>query len=215
MVAYNRVVFEGLVGSGGEIWSCGVNFGPQTGDLVLLPQDLNVWAAAIVAGPIFNLPAGLSNGLSSGGRFTGVKTYYYADHTGPATAVGEALATKVGTGNLNLPLSTCCVATLRTPLSGRRNRGRIYWPALGYDILGAGTFDPDTWSDFAFDMAEFLEGVAQAAQPLALLQPVVLSKVAGTVTDVTSVVADNAPDSQRRRDEGLNVIYSNAPYPPP
>lgn len=215
MPDYNRVVISGTLGEGSEIWSCGVNFAPDSGPTVQSPTDLGQWAAAIVAGPVTNLPAALGNGLSSSGEITEVSTYFYADIGTPAISVGTAGASKAGSGTGALPLSTACVATLLTALSGRRYRGRLYWPAIGWQVDPDGSFDGTIWTPFAEDVAEFLEGVATAAPGATDLRPVVVSVAGGFVTPVTSIRADDLPDTQRRRDESLTPTYQVSPYPAP
>lgn len=215
MPGYNRVVISGTLGDGAEIWSVGVNFFPDDGPLVQDPSDLGQWAAAIVAGPVAAMPAALTNGLSSSGRVTEVSCYFYADIGDPAISVGTATANKVGTGSGTMPLSTACVATLLTALAGRRYRGRLYWPAVGWECDPDGSFDSTLWEPFSEDVSEFLEGLATSAPGATDLRPAVVSQAGGFITPVISVRSDDSPDTQRRRDEGLVPNVEVSPYPVP
>lgn len=214
MVDYNRVVVSGTLGGGADIWSCGFNFAPDIGPMVIAPEDLTAWAEAIATSITTLFPAALSNGLSSDGMVTLISCYYYADHTGPATSVGVADSTRTGSGSTTLPLSTACVASLRTALSGRRYRGRIFWPAVGWEVDPDGTFDATIWGPFTEDVAEFMGQIADAAPLATDLRPVVLSVAGGFVTPVTSITADNGPDTQRRRDDDVADATQSSPYPP-
>lgn len=211
MVERHQVMIDGtLGGSGQERWCVGMHFRAGPEGRVSDPGELQEWAEAIAGWLSTATLPGLKNLLSSSGRITQVRAYYYND-TGPAQAVGTAiLGTPIsGTGTAARPPQCAHVFTLVTGLAGRRYRGRFYWPAL------AGAFDGTTLKGAppgtaAAEAALILGTLGTLAASTGVLDPVVYSKVADEVTQVTAVRVGDVIDTQRRRRDNLVEIYTTA-----
>lgn len=203
MVEFTRAVLSGTLASGAEIWSCGMNFVSETDTPIVLPVDLNVWAANIDIQMDTTLAGALGSALSSQGRLTGISTYYYPSAVGPAQSVGGFTTSTSGLSTARNPLQTSVVGSLRTPLSGRSYRGRMYWPMIGTTVETTGRISGATAQALATAFVDLLEGVAGASPVFANLAPAVISATRDEGTLVTSVDVGDVPDTQRRRSQGL------------
>lgn len=128
-------------------------------------------------------------------RFTKIRSYTYASGF-PATAIGEADFAASGTGSTPSPWQMSIVATLRTGLAGRQNRGRMYFPATGIGVGTNGYLSGGIDVDLAPAVAQLLDA-ANDVETLASV--VVVSQTATAAHPVTAVSVDNKPDIQRRR----------------
>lgn len=136
--------------------------------------------------------------LTDRGAYTEVRAYYYdgtapgATHTGAAPITGGE-----GLGDVQYnPLQSCAVMTLRTGYAGRSNRGRMYLPATGIQLLNSATFATADLQGLVTEVAAFLTACATDG---GIGAPVVVSQRRGSYQTITAVDADYRPDVQRRR----------------
>jgi len=209
MVARNRIVLTGRGGTSvNEPWSVGLHYALADGGAVSGQPALQAWAVGIAT----ILEAGetdytaLTSMMSEAMSINRVDVYEYGE-TGPAIAQGVAQFSWSGTGTIRGPLSTCCVIRHDTAVVGRSFRGRTYWPAAGVTISTGGKLS--LVGGVATEFAELLNDIA-GASPDPLTVPVVYSPTRNQVTSVTTVRAGDAPDTQRRRDDGLAEIFQTA-----
>jgi hypothetical protein len=136
--------------------------------------------------------------LSSGGSFDEVQVYHYVGTTGPADYIGTAAIGQAGEGtsSTQLPIQVALVTTLETGLSGRRRRGRMYWPCTNAVLVGHQVSQADI-ALLSSGVAEMFNVMNAAAGPGIC---VVLSQVGtGSAARITRVSCDSEPDVQRRR----------------
>lgn len=212
MPGYLRMSFEGTLASGQEAWSTSCNFnllgsgGPDEG-------DLNAWCQEVADDLGTLVTSQLSNLLSLQGKITAIKAYYYTAIGSPATIVGAASANFTGGATPSMPLQTAMVFSLKTPLAGRRNRGRMYWPAQGAGVMSGGRFSSSDHTGAPPDLVLLLAGVCGRWPGIGTIEPAVVSAAGNTVTPVTSISVGDVPDTQRRRRDNLVEQYATAQYP--
>jgi len=133
-----------------------------------------------------------------------IKGYFYPTGGPTATYIAERIVTAatVGTGTGTNPLYTCMVLGLRTGLSGRTNRGRMYLPATGAPLDTAHRFASADAAFVCNNVATFFTNINAITSP-AIPQVIVLSQKLGTFQTVTDVTADSKPDVQRRRENRM------------
>lgn len=211
MVARNQVFLDGRFGTAGtEGWTIGLNYAGPAGEVETDPADLGDWAQAIADYLESATLAGLDNLLSSSGRITRVRTYYYSG-PGPAVAAGTAALSpaRVGSGTASKPPQCSAAFTLLTGLAGRRYRGRFYWPCL------AGGFTGDTLklsipATAAQDAAAMMNAIGASVPGAVDLNVQVYSAVGDFLTPVNQVRIGDVIDTQRRRREALVEGYITA-----
>jgi hypothetical protein len=150
-------------------------------------------AAIIAASPFTGFRSQLAGLMSGDDSFEALDLYYY-DGSGAAVAHGHATGHIVGTGGGNHPKQCSAVMTLRSSLSSRSGRGRMYLPATGVVVIAGGEMthgDIDNTVDF---LAVWFGALAAGG-----FVPVVLSQKLSASNAVTRVDADYVPDTQRRR----------------
>lgn len=128
-----------------------------------------------------------------------VRVYAYLNGGPAASAIGEhAIAGAAGTGTgTALPLQVSMCVTLRTPMPGRRHRGRMYLPFLSGTAMNGHQFVQGICTSIAQSTADFFEAVKDAIQ--AGGNATIVSQAGTTHTNVSSVAVDSRPDVQRRR----------------
>lgn len=98
------------------------------------------------------------------------------------------------------PVDTCLVASLRTNFVGRSRRGRMYLPfhevCTSAGMIGTGDPTPTATAVAAMLSGVNADGFGNVA---------VVSQVLSTPEPVTSVVVDNKPDVQRRRENRISA----------
>lgn len=146
-----------------------------------------------------------------------VSLYYYAtDPRSPATIVGHRLITDLaGTSSSSMPLQTACCVTVHTGFSGASNRGRMYMPASGTNTAACrfqGSF-VDQMASLAGYLLEHGQGQIIAHSARTQADPIVFSPKNGTGRRVTTLSADNKPDTQRRRAMNESPTYSSVYTP--
>lgn len=135
--------------------------------------------------------------LSPDCEITAYDQYGYTALPGPAIAHGHADLAIVGTGPASHPYQVAAVTTLRTGTPGRSGRGRMYWPASGAGIAGAGLFggDLNTLTD---KLALLFTAISSGGD-----HACVVSLTDSVTRPITSVDNDQVPDTQRRRTNKL------------
>lgn len=153
--------------------------------------------AALLANPLPFL--GMMN--ASGG-VDEIRVYSYPSGGPAAATVHSAAVNAVGTSTGATQASqSCLVATLLTGLLGRRNRGRMYLPAVNVQLDGTtGLLTTPTAAAVSAAMGTFFTDVNNIAlggggNPVVS----VVSQTASNVEQVTQVGVDNRIDIQRRR----------------
>lgn len=120
-------------------------------------------------------------------------------------------------GTAKHPAQTAVVASLQSGRPGASYRGRVYLPLLALSP-NLGRVSPGDTAAASTAFAAFLRDCGQAAQSFGAavpfdVVPVVASPSKSASTRITSVRVGNRFDSQRRRAEGQEEIYSVAPVP--
>lgn len=215
MPRYLRFTISGTLASGTEEWSTTCHFQDPNQIAPSEPQDLQGWADNCATDIGLLVTSQLKNGLSITGAIRRIDTYEYEDIGEPASLQGGAVLNYAGSATAVNPLPTSMVGSLRTGLPGRRYRGRMYWPAVGLQLTVGGRFSTSDATGAPPDFAEMLEGISTRWPATGAPVPVVVSKVGGVVTPVTSIQVGDVPDTQRRRRDALVETYSTSAYPPP
>lgn len=141
---------------------------------------------------------------------TKVSVYHYAAGGSQASGQAEQAVNIPGTrATPGSPLSTSVVVTTLTGAPGRSNRGRMYLPFVGLMGLDGRLADPTAAQRMAQAVAAFLGAIRGDGDGFT---PVVVSTTHTAAKTITSVRADDVPDSQRRRDESLvaSQVYNVA-----
>lgn len=209
-----RIVFSGDMPNG-EIWSTG--FWMQ-GDAPTSAAEAN--ALALLAYDEFSATDGsggmyatLVNLMNAATSWNQVNVYVYPTGGPTATFVGQYILPTVALGSATAhnPNQVALVITLRTGLSGRSHRGRMYLPATGVPMAADGQVSQATidavvnaWAAAFSDWNGASEG-----------KIVVVSTKLTASTPVSVVSADSRADIQRSRanSEAILRTYSYAVTP--
>lgn len=195
----SRVAVVGTI-SGTETfeWGFWVSLAPTS------QTDNDALASSIASTFTLNAYPSLKGLIRAGDAYTAIKVYSYPSGGPRASYISTAtLGTSPGNGAGSLPAQVCMVVTTETGAAGRRNRGRIYLPATGAQLVGGGTFQNTQVDAGVGGIAALFTSLA-AGQPV----PVVVSQVGTSKRTIVAVHADNKPDIQRRRGKGIVSGYS-------
>lgn len=205
------VRFRGTLINQNQSWSYGLRWVGTTPPTL---ANLQAIAAALVAGaPAQNMASLMSATTGIGCVATGVDVYYYPTYPGKASVSASADYSPFrgpSTGD-NMPSQCSLVVSLRTAVTGRSGRGRVYLPftrvaqletsgQVGFSILPAVA---DAWKGFADSVVGALNGVLPGYQG-----PYVVSGTHGVANAVTQYVIDSKVDTQRRREDKLPANYT-------
>lgn len=129
-----RIVFSGDL-PGGEIWSSGF-WMTSTGvhdNNTANAQAFIITATLNSADPSGGMRIAATKLWNAGIRWLKTNAYHYVTGAPTADFVGEYVlpTPRAGTVNSGMPNQICAVLSLRTGLSGRSHRGRMYLPAGG------------------------------------------------------------------------------------
>lgn len=194
-----RVVISGTA-PGGEIFETGFWLFGTGWDTRVEIQNL---ADAVAASWQTTARLPLCALISHDTEYTNCKVYYYRAGGPTATFVGErALTSGLGSGPGQIPLYTCMVATLRTGISGRSYKGRMYLPAAGVSLDTDHRFPASKASDACDGLAAWFNAINAFAAPLESTVSVV-SQFLTAHNDVNEVSIDSKPDVQRRRENKM------------
>lgn len=202
----SKVQIYGTLLGGQEIFETGYWIGQAPGS----DADSNTLAEELAADFELNGWPSMQDTLKSGDYWRGVKLYSYPTGGPRATHIGlYALPTPLaGDGAGEHPLQTCLVTTLLTGFAGRRNRGRMYWPARGADIQG-GKFTQAMVDKVVQGWAAHFTSVNNTSRG-----PVVVVSPTGSARrDATLTKGDDLPDIQRRRANKLTASYTHQSAP--
>lgn len=202
-----HAVFGGSL-PGGEVWESGfwIAGAAPTTNAEATGQAEQVWGVITSSDASGAMRITMASIVASGSTLEYAKVYSYPSGGTIAAHIGEFSGTPVGGGRSTiLPDQSCCVVSLRSDSSGRRNRGRMYLPGNG-NTLTAG-------ADFATaDVDAVCAGWAtafsdwNAAGDNGVIS--VVSRVGGgSHVPVTSCVVDSKPDIQRRRANKKTVAH--------
>lgn len=193
-----------LVGTapGGEIFETG--FWMKVNSALTL-SNVNDLATDLAAkfGSTARLP--LAKLIYSDTTYRSVKVYGYPSGGPTATYVGEdSINGGGGSGPGTMPLYVCMVASLRTGVSGRSYRGRMYLPANGAQLAVSHRWEGTLAADACNGLAAFFQAINGSDTP-AGAQVVTLSQKLGTWLEVNEVSVDAKPDVQRRRENKMDA----------
>jgi len=194
---YQRVVIKGT-GIGAEIWQTGFwtqNVTPPTTQAAL-QTDCNAIAAFVDT-----WWTTVKAQCYSSYALTEVDMYQYVapSHTASLQAASPRSAVAGTISVQGAPIDTCCVVSLRSAVPGRANRGRMYVPMhtglTGSTGCWAGT--PST------SVGTATKALMTSVAGYSGYVPIVVSRTHSTWQPLASLVTDNKPDVQRRRENRL------------
>lgn len=192
------MVFFGRL-PGGEIWEAGfwMAGGLPSSDDAAQAQAQLVLAVFVSESDPPVIPELQANWWNAQTFLDGMRCYAYPTGGPSATYSGEyRLPSPLQGASANrVPNQVAVVASLRTGASGRKNRGRIYFPATGANFSATAQYGPGNVSTLAGDIAAaFADLDASSAGT-----PSVVSFAGSAHRPITSVVIDTRADIQRRR----------------
>lgn len=126
------------------------------------------------------------------------------------SSVFELKTPLVGTTVKSAPPELAVAVTMRTPILGRRGRGRVYVPAIGLDQINPdGTVLPTGASRFAAGVSQFVEAVRDVMGTDYLYRVVTTSAASDKYVLPQTVSVGDLFDVQRRRQAQVDENYTN------
>lgn len=215
MAPYNTIRISGTL-PGGEVWSVNPKFAIVGGGAVDDYQILLGWASSVAGLNGGNvLPTNMRAILSTVGAVTSIRAEYYGESGRLDVAAEFVLSSPVaGTGTASKTFSDALCVSLLSGRPGRSYRGRLYFPALAIQ-LAAGTLRiaPATTQTYATEVATYLDAIADAVGAGATVRPMIVSQTRNVNTQISAVRVGDVLDTQRRRRDALQELYSSAPVP--
>lgn len=193
-------VISGTMASGIQDFSTGLWFNPNFSDIVGQSElDDTLLAINDQMLPAF-MDGQVTKLWTASDQWNATRLYYYPANTRVASLVSEYNITPIpGTGTANLPKETSLVVSLRTSVPGRSGRGRMYFPACGNSLNSVGLINPlDSTHGLAAALLTAFNALNAAA-----INPIVASFSKSNYHAVRTLVIDNKPDTQRRRQDKL------------
>lgn len=202
-------------------WSVGIAFcSPSGGDpfgnlsTVSAQSALETWVDNLQDNLVQDLGSQLTDWISQSGRLKFVRASRVGTD-GRETAVADLqLGFPInGTQQAVNAAQAAVVLSLQSGRPGASYRGRVYWPALGAPLT-SGRLNGANCLQGAQGLAGFLTAAGSAAQGFGGTGGVVAGVVStrrNLISPVTSVRVGNRLDTQRRRAEGEQEVYSVAP----
>jgi hypothetical protein len=205
-----KIVLRGTQ-AGDQTWSTAFWATVASGSAIT-GTNIGPLAVAIEAGPLNTFATFCKNHIwSSITTYEGATVYYYPDGSIHAEYVGIADATSIaGSETPYQPALLSMVQSLRTPLSGRSYRGRMYVPASGVGVNSTAQWPDDIIGDMATATAAMLSTFNTAdysAHGLAGQGACIASFTTGGVVPITTVEVDSKPDTQHRRQDKLLALF--------
>lgn len=205
-------------------WSIGLNVSnsvgsdPFAGGTLDVQGALEDWATNVKnlnSGAI--LPAQMARALGTQTKIDFVRTARIgADGKESAVALIQLGTAIAGQGDPVHDAQTAIVVSLLTGRPGGSNRGRIYLPAQGVP-LADGRASANFTSQLATAAGTWVQSIGDAANnfsgPATQDTSVCIASSKGFLAVVTSVRVGNRLDSQRRRAESQDEVYSSAVVP--
>jgi hypothetical protein len=197
LAQFQRVVLHGT-GVGSEIWQTG--FSVVSSSPPISQASLQVQCDALVS-PVTTWWNAIKANISTSFTLTGISMYAYSYPT--TTALFQAESAPINsagtlTGN-GSPIDTALVISLRTGVPGRSQRGRMYVPFHGPITVATGLLAGATAT--AYNTAT--KALFDTANGLTTNTVSVISRTHGSYEKVKTLLADNKPDVQRRRENRL------------
>jgi len=197
LAQFQKVVLHGT-GPGSELWQTG--FCVVSSSPPISQASLQVQCDALVS-PVTTWWNAIKGKISTAYTLQGISMYAYSFPTPTALFQAESAAiaspgTLTGTGS---PIDTCLVVSLRTGIPGRSQRGRMYLPCHEGATVTTGMLASATATLYNTSTKALFD----TANTLTTNKVVVVSRTHGSYETVKSLVADNKPDVQRRRENRL------------
>lgn len=205
-----KVVLRGTINSN-QTWSTGCYFISNEAGQQISPAEAATLATDLVQAAKNWWGTGPSHICNVATDFSGLTVYGYNPTSEKAYVVGEAsgIDATPGQSNTNLPALVALVTSLRTGISGRSYRGRVYSPMTGANLGNDGRVQgPDcdrvnnAWHVFLNACSAALVGGGLPAAT-----PAVASFTKGFLTPITDLITDNVPDTQHRREDKIGYSY--------
>lgn len=116
-----------------------------------------------------------------------------------------------GAGSATMPAETSVAVTMRTPILGRRGRGRVYVPGLSSTALDpAGTVESTAAQIFGTGVSTFITDVRDNMGGVQLYRVIVTSAKSQRYVLPLTVSVGNLFDVQRRRQAQVDETYLHA-----
>lgn len=210
MVAFFRAHIDGSLFDGVERFSTSFAL-ERIGDAGIIPTAMRDWC-----NDLMNLlqtadpgASALRAMLSSRGRIDRVRLYYYPNSGVPALFSAESTAAAInGTSTAAFPPQCALTISLLTGVSGKRFRGRMYWPHIGGALTTAGKSSLAAQS-LTNNIAATLGLVNQFGQ-IGIGSVGVHSAASNTITLVNQVSIGDVIDTQRRRRDDMVEVRTTA-----
>jgi hypothetical protein len=199
-----------------EVWSVNPVFDPTfefPGSV-----DQSALDAAALAIATRTIPATLRAAMSTNAATTAARLEVREDSNDALIAISTQARSQaqLGTGTMVLPPQAAIVTSIRTDVPGGSGRGRIYWPALGVTLSGAGRMGTPTPAAFLADMKTYLLGIRTdlaTAFPTIGFDLSVRSKTTHTTPHAVRLQVGNVIDTQRRRRDSIPEGYVQVSFP--
>lgn len=212
-VPYTRISLQGTL-PGGEVWSVNPAFIGNFDTTPPTTAELQTWANTIASSMSDIVSGPLRTALSARAPITNVRATLYGED-GRIRLYQDAPVTGfAGINQMALPPTTAVALSLYSALSGRSNRGRLFWPALGLGVdEQTGRLPLATCQGLANAAVEMLSDIQDAAPAtwetvLGVWSPTLERGIA-----VTQVKVGDVLDSQRRRKDALDEARAIAAFP--
>lgn len=176
-------------------------------------EQLNTLATAING---ITVPAGILSWFNQQTRLTGVKLEARNRDGELIHQIEQTRATPVvGTSNVNNPMQTSVVASLRTTFPGGQGRGRLYWPATGGKINATTLrWDAIEFAALPGAVKTYLSAIdTQITTVLGACGLVVWSRTGTAFHTVNRILVGDVPDVQRRRRDRVAETYASTTFP--
>lgn len=192
-----KIVFGGTIGTT-DTWSVGFNFASGTG--TPSASDMNGAAAAaatLFATDVWDHTSGWKSQVNTTTIWKTCNAYFIPANSAVATVSGTvALTPDPGVNTTSfIPPQCALVVSLHTGLTGRRNSGRVYMPAVPA-LTTNGQVTSAVITNLAPLVAQFLTHMNSATTG-----PLTYNACIGTgnCPSITSTSLDSIVDTQRRR----------------
>lgn len=194
---YQRVVIKGT-GPNSEIWQTGFSTAAVTPPTTQAGLQTDCTAISAFITTWWNA---IKGSIYSSYALTEVDMYQYVAPSTVATLQAQTVltanpGTSAATGS---PIDTALVTSIRSAVPGRSHRGRMYVPCHAGCQVANGMFTGTPNVTYGTALKALFTSVAGYSSYV----PVVVSRTHNTWDAVASLVTDNKPDVQRRRENKL------------
>jgi hypothetical protein len=189
---------------GGRPWSTKFDYQALADFNPTAEAVANEFAAQLATSWVGTSTAGLKSNFASSTALQTIRVYSLGQ---PDVLFGFERAptgTIAGGASTVLPAETAVVASLRTNVLGRRGRGRQYWGGLSN--IAVSSASGAVRATFRTELVTFVDSFRELSVGAGTIRHVVIStagftgdRPTGASRDVTQVLVDAFPDTQRRR----------------